>query len=212
MEAYEEWLNSLITPDEIARDIYIESPLPHPTWLVRRESLERLCEPSSATSGPYRDGPWPEDYDLLLRAHTAGMLFAKVPEVLQVLRNHPRRLTRTCERYKTRRFLNLKLHHLVETQHLRGKEVILWGAGKNGRRIGRILRMMGVGLRAFIDIRPEKIGTTRLGVPIYGPAWLHRHPKYLLLICTGARGARQEIREFLTLRGYAELEDFICIA
>ena len=39
--------------------------------------------------GGYRERGWPEDYDLWLRYHRAGKLFAKVPEVLFIGANTP---------------------------------------------------------------------------------------------------------------------------
>ena len=34
MKIYEEWLNSLVTEADIGRDIFIESPIPHPSAVV----------------------------------------------------------------------------------------------------------------------------------------------------------------------------------
>ena len=47
------WLNQLISAEDIARELYIESPLPHPSLMLRREWLERM--------GGYQEHAWPED-------------------------------------------------------------------------------------------------------------------------------------------------------
>src|SRR4029453_3293129 len=54
---YETWLRTITTPWRVAAERFVECPLPHPTWLLRREVVTELG---------YRDGGWPEDYDFLL--------------------------------------------------------------------------------------------------------------------------------------------------
>ena len=53
---YDSWLNSLVSHEAIYKARYIESPLAHPTAVVRRSILESM--------GGYRDMGRPEDYDL----------------------------------------------------------------------------------------------------------------------------------------------------
>jgi len=89
-------LNCLVTPEEIARQIYIESPMAHPSVVMRRHWVQKV--------GWYQEHGWPEDYDLWLRVHLAGARFAKVQEVLPWWREHPRRLTRTGSRYSVENF------------------------------------------------------------------------------------------------------------
>ena len=61
---YQAWLNSLCTPEDIARDVFVECPLAHPTLMIRRSVLLAV--------GGYRELDWPEDYDLVLRVWAAG--------------------------------------------------------------------------------------------------------------------------------------------
>ena len=53
------WLNTLRTPRELSDWRFAEAPLAHPSVMFRRELPERL--------GAYRDGPFPEDFELWLR-------------------------------------------------------------------------------------------------------------------------------------------------
>ena len=94
MRAYVRWLNGLLDHEAIVRDLFVESPLAHPTVMMRAEMLARL--------GGYRASTGPEDYDLWLRAQTAGARFAKLPEVLLDWRDGPGRLSRTDPRYAPR--------------------------------------------------------------------------------------------------------------
>src|SRR5689334_2891547 len=72
--AYESWINALVAPEEIERDLFVECPIAHPTLVIRRDALQAV--------GGYRDVPWPEDYDLVLRLAAAGRQMTKVPEAL----------------------------------------------------------------------------------------------------------------------------------
>jgi GT2 family glycosyltransferase len=205
---YLAWLNSLVTPEEIARQIYVESPLAHPSVMVRRDWLERL--------GGYEDHGWPEDYDLWLRMHLAGARFAKVPRVLIAWREHADRLTRTDARYSLENFLRAKAHYLMRGPLRKAPAVIVWGAGAMGRRLSKHLVREGAPLRAFVDIDPEKIGRRRRGLPIHSaedlPALVRAAPETVVLAAVGARGARELIRTRLQGMGLVEGLDWWAVA
>jgi glycosyltransferase involved in cell wall biosynthesis len=201
---YLEWLNSLVSADEIARQMYVESPLAHPSVVMRREPVERL--------GAYQDRGWPEDYDLWLRLHLNGARMAKVPQVLLSWREHPGRLTRTDRRYSVENFLRAKAHYLLAGPlHDRGS-VLIWGAGQMGRRLSKHLVRGKAPLAGFIDIDPAKIGKVRRGLPIHAPEALpavwDQLDRPVLLAAVGARGARRLIREQLVRMGLREGEDW----
>jgi glycosyltransferase involved in cell wall biosynthesis len=207
-QIYLDWLNNLVTPESIDREIYIESPLPHPSIMARKIWMEKV--------GGYQEHGWPEDYDLLLRLHIAGAKFAKVPEILHFWREHPGRLTRTDSRYSVENFLRAKAHYLCKDL-IKGRDsVILWGAGQMGRRLSKHLLREGAPLVAFIDIDPKKIGRERRGCPIYSPAELAGlwagYERPILLAAVGARGARKLIPEQLSTQGFREGKDWWAVA
>ena len=68
----------------------------------------------------------------------AGKQFAKVPEVLLSWREHPDRLTHTDSRYSVENFLRAKAHYLLQGPLRDSDEIIVWGAGKTGRRLSKI--------------------------------------------------------------------------
>jgi glycosyltransferase involved in cell wall biosynthesis len=209
MQAYREWVNAAVTPQQIEREIWIESPLPHPAMVMRRRAFVQL--------GGYLAGPWPEDYDLWLRMHAAGWRFAKVPQVLYDWRHHPDRLSFHDPRYNAAAFLECKLRHLQPT--LRNRTLVIWGAGRDGRRLANALQAKGYRVHAFIDIDPRKIGRCRLGIPVYAPQALEPGgalarrtvPHMLLLVAVGQRGARKLIRQRLAEFDRRELVDFLCL-
>ena len=207
-QIYLEWLNALISDESIRREIFIESPLAHPSVAFRRELVIQ--------AGGYQEHGWPEDYDLWLRLYCSGAHFAKIPRVLLEWREHPQRLTRTDSRYSLENFLRAKAHYLVQGP-LAGREAILiWGAGMIGRRLSKHLLRKGCSLVAFIDIDPRKIGRTRRGRPIIAPQdlpalWGH-YTNPALLAAVGARGARALIRTRLVEMGLVEGRDWWAVA
>jgi glycosyltransferase involved in cell wall biosynthesis len=205
---YLDWLNSLITDADIRRELFVESPLAHPSVVFRREVAER--------AGGYQERGWPEDYDLWMRLYLQGTHFGKVPEVLLDWREAPDRLTRTDGRYSVENFLRLKAHYLRRGPLASAGTVFVWGAGMMGRRLGKNLHRNGVQLEAYFDVDPRKVGTTCRGRPILPPEALPgrlaacAHP--VVLAAVGARGARQIIRQRLNNFGLVEGVDWWGVA
>lgn len=195
-ELYYEWLNSLVTHEDITREIFIESPLANPATAFRKSWVERV--------GGYQEHGWPEDYDLWLRLYLAGARFAKIPRVLLQWREHEERLTHTDSRYSVKNFLRAKAHYLAQGPARDRDAVIVWGAGMTGRRLSKHLLDEGLPLAAFVEVDPEKIGRTRRGKPIIAREdlmdWWNRYDHPILLSAVRARKARPLIR--------AQLEDF----
>jgi glycosyltransferase involved in cell wall biosynthesis len=146
-ERYALWINSLVTAEAAARDVFVECPLPHPTLVVRREALER--------AGGYQDHGWPEDYDLVLRLWAGGARFRNVAETVLRWRDHPGSLSRTEPRYSLAAFVDCKAHHLRRTLLSGRKGVLVWGAGPVGKSFGRALRDE---LAGYVEVDPRKLG------------------------------------------------------
>lgn len=203
-QLYFDWLNSLITHEEIVREIFIESPLPNPSMTFRKSWVEDI--------GGYQDHGWPEDYDLWLRLYLAGAKFAKIPQVLLEWREHPDRLTHTDSRYSVENFLRAKAHYLSKGPAHDRDAIFVWGAGMTGRRLSKYLIQENLPLTAFIDVDPQKIGSTLRGKPIIAREDLmdrwpkHQHP--ILLTAVRARKARPLIRRKLNEFGLIEGEDW----
>ena len=197
---YDSWLNGLLTHAAMMRELYVESPLSHPTVMMRREALE--------TVGGYRDNLWPEDYDLWLRLAHAGYQFGKVPDILLRWRDTPGRTSRQDGRYSPEAFMRCKAHYIARGPLRDDKEVIVWGAGQMGGKFGRLLEEEGKHVRAFVDIDPKKIGNRRLSGWVISPDDLPPPGEVQVLACVGSRGARELFRAELMKRGYVEGESF----
>jgi GT2 family glycosyltransferase len=201
LRLYVAWQNAIVSPDDHAREIYVESPLCHPSVMLRRSALE--------AAGGFREVAWAEDYDLWLRLHAHGYRMAKVPRVLLRWRNRRGRATFTDPRYSIPMFLAAKAHYLAPELSRMGRPVAVWGAGKTGRRLARALRQNGLAAELFIDIDPRKIGRRAQGALIVPPSDLTRG-HYTVVVAVAARGARDLVRENLCRRGFVEGDDFLC--
>jgi glycosyltransferase involved in cell wall biosynthesis len=200
---YVEWQNSLIEPHDIRRDLFVESPLIHPTVLMRRADLEAV--------GGYQDRGWPEDYDLWMRLLLSGREATKVPDVLLLWRDHESRLTRRAPAYRLERFRRLKWHYLTRSWLRAGEPVRVCGAGPTGRWWVRQLQRAGFAVPAVVDVDPRRAGRRCRGVPIVGPDAV-RCDRGRLLAAVASWRARVEIRTYLERSGLVEGQDFLAVA
>lgn len=201
-----DWLNSLVTAEEIACNRFIESPFAHPGVMFRRALL--------AAHGGYRSGDFPEDYELWLRWLEAGVRMAKVPRVLLAWHDSSGRVSRTDARYSPEAFYRVKAEYLARwlRREQPGRAVWVWGAGRPTRRRAAFLRGHDVAIAGYIDVDVRKTGRIVGGVPVVDPAALPAPGTIFVLGYVGTRGARELIRAALTARGYLEGRDFLMCA
>jgi len=186
MGSYVAWSNALLDHEEVVGDLFVESPLVHPSVMMRRLVLDTL--------GGWRAFDGPEDYDLWLRAHAAGFRFGKLDEELLFWRDGPARLTRRDPRYAADRFLALKVEHLERQRLNHGPELVIWGAGKIGKRWARALGARGHAVKAFVEVDPAKIGQRIHGAMVVGVEAAGAMAAALHLAAVGQPGARARIR------------------
>ena len=202
MQRYEQWSNSLTEPGRIAAMRFVELPIVNPTLLAKREVFELS----------YRDGAWPEDYDLCLRALGKGYTAAKVPEVLFDWIDSGDRLTRTDERYSPEAFDRCRRAHLLDGPLTGRTEVYMWGAGQAGKPWLRWLLAEGFTVRRVIEVSPKKIGTKIHDTPVIADTELPPPDGTPLIIAVGAAGARELIEADVAKKGYVPGIDawFVC--
>jgi hypothetical protein len=204
MRAYVEWQNALLDHDAIVGDIWVESPLVHPSVMLRTALLRDL--------GGYREFDGPEDYDLWLRAHAAGRRFAKARETLLGWRDRPERLTRTDPRYAPDRFLALKIEALLAGPLRAPRPVVVWGAGPLGKAWARALAGRQRPVAAFVEVDPRKIGQRIHGAPVVGIAAAASCAGALHLAAVGDGAARARIRHEASRLGLLATGDLIAVA
>ncbi len=196
---YERWLRSIDTPHRVACERFVECPLPHPTWMLRRDVMLRLG---------YRDCGWPEDYDLLLRLFASGERMGVVPQRLLAWRDRPERMWRSDPAYAPPRFLACKAQHLADGPLQHRDEYVLWGYGETGKALHRALAALGKRAARIIEVHPRRLGETIHGAKVIRPETIAALPRLPLVASVAGAAARIEIRSFCVRAGLREGVDF----
>lgn len=201
------WINTLMTPESMSLRRFVEAPVAHPSVMFHRSLTDH--------HGVWRDGAFPEDYELWLRWLDAGVRFAKLPEELLIWNDPPDRLSRTDPRYSTEAFYELKNRHLarwLRSQVPGHRALWLWGSGRITRRRFDSLEDQGLRFAGFIDVNPAKRGRRINGRRIRLPDELPGMDESFIIAGVGARGARENIHAHLSERGWVEGRDFLLAA
>jgi hypothetical protein len=204
MRAYEAWLNSVRSPQDVVRDAFVECPLAHPTWLLHREAIP---------PGGYREEAWAEDYDLFLRLVQTGATLGVVPRRLHGWRQGPGRLTGRDPRYGDAAFTACKAAFLTRGPLADARQYVLWGYGATGRTLCRALRAHGREPSHVIELHPGRLGNRIHGAPVVAPERLREvaagRP---IVVSVAGSTARTEIRAALVELGFREPRDFVVAA
>jgi glycosyltransferase involved in cell wall biosynthesis len=205
MGEYIRWQNTCLTHDQIITDLYIESPLAHPSVMYRKDAI--------LLTGGYREGLFPEDYDLWFRLIQRNHQIHKLPQVLLDWRESELRYTRTNPACSRAAFDRIRAHYLARDQRLHStRPLVIWGAGRKSRQRASLLLRQGFTLSAWIDIDPKKIGNRINGIPVFDYGWLEsRSPRPYVLIYVTNHGARQEIITALESMAYQAGEDYLAV-
>lgn len=202
---YMRWQNACLTDQDIKDQIYIESPFAHPSVMFRKKRILDL--------GAYRDGEFPEDYELWLRLFHAGECMMKLDEVLIDWRESDHRLSRTSSRYSQTAFEKLRARYLAKDSRLQNRDIVFWGAGRKTRQRIQFLVDNGIRPSGWIDIDRRKAGNEYLGVKTCMPDSLLRYKdKPFVLNYVRNHGARDECRRFLDAAGYTMGVDYLDVA
>jgi glycosyltransferase involved in cell wall biosynthesis len=224
-----DWLNSLVAPEDIVLNRFVESPLAHPSVMFRRELI--------AKHGGYRAGDFPEDYELWLRWIDAGVRMAKVPRALVTWHDAPARLSRTDARYAPEKFYRVKaewvarevgriipnppsredsqpLGRRVKDNAPYPRNVFVWGAGRHTRKRASYLEAHGLRIAGYIDVDAKKTGrgVGGTGLPVVAMENIPPREEAFVLGYVSSRGARELIRAELVRRGFREGCDFLMCA
>lgn len=199
-----DWTNGLLTHEELSLARFRESPLAHPSVMFRRALL--------AQHGSYREGAFPEDYELWLRWLEGGVRFAKLPETLLTWNDPPGRLSRAHPHYRPAAFFAIKAGYLARWLAAHNPfhpRVMVIGAGRVTRRRLEPLLRHGIVVEAYADLDRRKVGR------VYGEAPVVHHDdippagRHFVLPHVSSEGATDYQRGLLESRGYVRGRDFI---
>jgi glycosyltransferase involved in cell wall biosynthesis len=205
---YERWLNSLQQAQDVARDRFIECPLAHPTWMLRRGVFQRFA---------YRDQGWPEDYDLVLRLLSSGHALGIVPRRLLSWRDTPGRLSRSSSVYSDERFVAAKACFLASSWLEQHPRYILWGYGSTGRALCKALLHHGRQPHAIVEVHSGRVGQRIQGAPVIAPEGLLEARRATvgelpIIVSVARSGPRSVVRAALAEMHLREGTDYVCAA
>jgi glycosyltransferase involved in cell wall biosynthesis len=153
---YDAWLNVVARENRHLEEIYKECVIPSHCWLIHREDFEGI--------GGFSD-VYPEDYDLTFRMYRGGLQIVGIDKVLHHWRDRSDRISRTWEEYKDNRYFELKLPYFLELDRDSSRPLVLWGAGRNGKDMAKLLLARAEPFHWVCD-NPRKIGEDVYGVII----------------------------------------------
>jgi glycosyltransferase involved in cell wall biosynthesis len=200
---YVNWVNSLNNSNIIALRRFVESPVINPSAMWRKEIESRL--------GGYRNGDFPEDYEMWLRWMESEVKIGKINMPVLIWNDLSTRLTRTDRRYSTDAFYRLKSHYLANYLNQINPyfpHVLVWGASRLMRRRAELLKNYGIEIDAYIDITKKR----QIGEPILYYQEIPKPNECFILVYVPQRIIRDRIIEFLTSKSYVEGKNFLLIA
>ena len=194
-EEYVKWSNSVLEEHKISLYRFEESPIVHPSVVFRKMLFK--------TYGGYRNGPFPEDYELWLRWQSRGVRICKLKDVLLDWYDGKKRASRIETRYSKPCFQLAKAKYLkawLDEHKHHQKKLICWGAGKVAKAQIRILIKNNILVEGIYEVDPRKIGKHFLGIPILDVKDFNLQITEFILVLTGSRNAKDKIKHFLEVK------------
>jgi len=128
---YERWLNEVARTNTNFEQIYQECVIPSHCWIIHKDDFDAV--------GAFDPEVYPEDYDLCFRFYKKGLKVIGIDKVLHFWRDRSNRISRTWEEYKDNRYFDLKTRYFYQIDRNRDRPLVLWGAGKNGKDLAKLL-------------------------------------------------------------------------
>lgn len=188
-QRYEAWLNELAAYGQHFQAIYRENVLPSPVWMAWRSDLE--------LAAAFQEDVYPEDYDLTFRLRHAGCKIVATTELLHHWRERPDRASRVEDKYLDHSFLELKTHWFLKTDYDPARPLVLWGAGRKGKRMAALLRNENIAFRWVCD-QASKWGHVISGVKLESYEVLAQLPDAQVVIAVAAADEQGVISSYLT--------------
>jgi len=130
---YEKWLNKVARTSTHYQEIYKECVIPSHCWILHKEDFDAV--------GAFDPIIYPEDYDLCFRFYKKGLQVVGINKILHHWRDRSDRISRTWDEYKDNRYFDLKLRYFYELDRDRTRPLVVWGAGKNGKDVAKLLQL-----------------------------------------------------------------------
>lgn len=197
---YARWLNEVAMNGTHAENTYRECVIPSPCWMAWRQDLD--------VAAAFQEDIYPEDYDLCFRFLHAGFKICAVPQVLHYWRDWPQRTSRTSEHYRDNSYLDLKADWFARMDYDSTRPLVLWGAGRKGKRLARLFTEKGIRFHWVCD-NAAKWGKEIAGVTMESfeiiPAL--KNPK--IIVAVAGPDDQQVIEGFMEKHSFEAGRDYL---
>ncbi len=196
---YEQWLNNVARNNLHYQEIYRECVIPSHCWLIHRDDFLKV--------GAFDPLVYPEDYDLCFRFYREGLKVVGMDKVLHYWRDRGDRISRTWDCYQDNRYLELKIRYFQELDRDPERPLVLWGAGRNGKDMAKILLYSDMKFHWVCD-NPRKVGKDIYGIKLEALEAIPdiEHPQIMVVV--SSPDARTIITDQLSQWGKKPVADY----
>ena len=156
---YEKWLNNVAKTSTHYQQIYTECVIPSHCWIIHKDDFNEV--------DAFNPLVYPEDYDLCFRFYRKKLKVVGIDKILHHWRDRSNRISRTWDEYKDNRYFDLKLRFFYELDRDYSRPLVLWGAGKNGKDMAKLLQSYNDEFHWVCD------NANKVGKDIYGVIMQH---------------------------------------
>ena len=202
-ERYVKWSNQIRICHDFTNKQFIESPVIHPSVMWRKAVSEKF--------GGYKDGNFPEDYELWLRWLSNGVKFYKLDRKVIKWYDSDIRLTRTDSRYSDQSFFEIKSRYLtswLQKNNPFHPNVLVWGASKISRKRINHLKDFGIVVTGYVDITKKR----QLEQEVIYYEDIPSPNNVFVLVYLKEETMRANTVAFLESRGFVEGKSFLLVS
>lgn len=185
---YERWLNAVARHEKHYQEIYQECVIPSHCWIIHKDDFD-------AVDG-FNPEVYPEDYDLCFRFYKQRLKVHGIDKVLHYWRDRSDRISRTWEEYKDNRYYEMKLRYFYQLDRDRSRPLLLWGCGKNGKDLAKLLLEEEDTFRWICD-NDRKVGKDVYGIKMEHFTALPSMGKPQIMVAVASPDDKKIIRKLL---------------
>lgn len=196
---YEKWLNNVAKHNLHYEEIYRECVIPSHCWIIHRDDFDAI--------DAFNPMIYPEDYDLCFRMYAHKLNIVGIDVILHHWRDRSNRISRTWEEYKDNRYYNLKVKNFNAIDKDTSRELVIWGAGKNGKDLVKLFQESQTKLNWVCD-NDRKLGKDIYGIIMQSSGHILELDNPQIIIAVSSPTDKLEIKAQLKLWGKQPRKDY----
>jgi len=197
---YETWLNKLTLKGLNFTEIYKECTIASPCWMLYREDFDKC--------GGFDSSIYPEDYDLAFRLYRNKIICIQSSDIIHYWRDYANRSSRVQKNYSQENLLKIKLFYFLKLDYNVNKSLVIWGAGKKGKKAASFFIRNNVPFYWICD-NPKKIDKNIYGIKLQSFESLKMIANPQSIITVANREAQKNIQQYLKHHHMKPIEDYI---